>query len=230
VNDGGSSQARSNWINNYFGAEGVNDVPVAVSNFDPAHRITASMAYELPIGPTRATFSIYYNGQSGRPYAYRYSNDVNVDQGTTNDLFYVPRDASDVIIANGSFDQLMAFLEDANCSDLTPGTIVERNSCRGPWVNTMDFHTALNVPFGRYSGEITFDVLNLINLFNSDSGLVEFATFNGIAPAAASVDPVTGKWVYTLNNIVVNPAANPRFSRDDLRSRWQAQMGFRFRF
>ena len=94
----------------------------------------------------------------------------------------------------------------------------------------MDFHTALNVPFGRYSGEITFDVLNLINLFNSDSGLVEFATFNGIAPAAASVDPVTGKWVYTLNNIVVNPAANPRFSRDDLRSRWQAQMGFRFRF
>lgn len=229
VNDGGSSQARSNWINNYF-ADDVNDVPVAISNFDPAHRITASMAYEVPLGPTRATFSLYYNGQTGRPYAYRYSNDVNVDQGTTNDLFYIPRDASDVVITNGTFDQLMAFLEDADCSDLTPGTIVERNSCRAPWVNTLDFHTALNVPFGRYSGEITFNLLNLINLFDSGSGLVEYATFNGIAPASAAVSAATGQWVYTLNNVVINPAANPRFSRDDLRSRWQAQLGFRFRF
>jgi len=229
VNDGGSSQARSNWINNYF-ADDVNDVPVAISNFDPAHRITASMAYEVPLGPTRATLSLYYNGQTGRPYAYRYSNDVNVDQGTTNDLFYIPRDANDVIIPNGTFAQLMAFLEDASCSDLTPGTIVERNACRAPWVNTLDFHAALDVPFGRYSGEITFNVLNLINLFDSESGLVEFATFNGIAPVAGAVDAATGKWVYTLNNVVLNPAANPRFSRDDLRSRWQAQMGFRFRF
>jgi hypothetical protein len=229
VNDGGSSQARSNWINNYF-ANDVNDVPVAISNFDPGHRVTASMAYEVPVGPTRATFSLYYNGQSGRPYAYRYSNDVNVDQGTTNDLFYIPRNASDVIIANGTFDQLMAFLNDADCGDLTPGTIVERNSCRAPWVNTMDFRAAFDVPIGRYSGEVTFDILNLLNLFDSDSGLVEYATFNGVAPVSAAVSAATGQWVYTLNNIVTTPAANPRFSRDDLRSRWQAQLGFRFRF
>ncbi len=230
VNDGGSSQARSNWINNFFGIDGVNNPPLAVSNFDPGHRITMSMAYELPLGPTRATLSLYYNGQTGRPYAYRYSNDVNVDQGTSNDLLYIPRDASDVIVANGTFDQLMAFLEDANCSDLTPGTIVERNSCRAPWTNTLDFHAALDVPVGRYSGEVTFDILNLINLFDSGSGLVEYATFNGIAPVSAAVDAATGKWRYTLNNIVLDPEDNPRFSRDDLRSRWQAQVGFRFRF
>ena len=229
INDGGSSQARSNWINNYFGASGVNDVPLATSNFSPGHRITLSAIYSVPVGPTEASFSFYYNGQTGRPYAYRFSNDVNVDQGTTNDLFYIPRDASDVIISNGTFDQLMAFVNDG-CNGLTPGTIVARNSCRSPWTNSLDFGTAFRVPMGRYRGEITFNVQNLLNSFDSGSGLVEYATFNGIAPASAVVDPVTGKWLYTLNTVVTAPATNPRFSRDDLRSRWQGQLGFNFRF
>jgi hypothetical protein len=37
-------------------------------------------------------------------------------------------------------------------------------------------------------------------------------------------------WIFTLNTIVTAPATNPRFSRDDLRSRWQGQLGFNFRF
>jgi len=229
INDGGSSQARSNWINNYFGGSGVNSVPLAMSNFSPGHRVTLSAIYSLPLGPTEASFSVYYNGQTGRPYAYRFSNDVNIDQGTTNDLFYVPRDASDVIISNGTFDQLMAFINDG-CDGLTPGTIVERNSCRAPWTNSLDFGMAFRVPMGRYRGEITFNLQNLVNAFDSGSGLVEYATFNGIAPASAAVDATTGKWIYTLNNVVTAPAANPRFSRDDLRSRWQGQLGFNFRF
>jgi len=229
VNDGGSSQARSNWINNYFGASGVNDVPLAMSNFSPGHRITMSAIYTLPLRKTEASFSFYYNGQTGRPYAYRYNNDVNNDGGTTNDLFYIPRDASDVIISNGTFDQLMAFINDG-CDGMTPGTIVVRNSCRAPWTNSLDFGTAFRVPMGRYRGEITFNVQNLINGFNSSNGLVEYATFNGITPATAAVDTATGKWIYTLTNFVTSPAANPRFSRDDLRSRWQGQLGFNFRF
>jgi hypothetical protein len=229
VNDGGSSQARSNWINNYFGLSGVNDVPVAMSNFSPGHRITLSAIYTRPFGPTEASFSAYYNGQTGRPYAYRYSNDVNVDQGSTNDLFYIPRDATDVIIANGTFDQLMAFVNDG-CEGLTPGTIVARNSCRAPWTNSMDFGVVFRVPMGRYRGEISFNVQNLINAFDSGNGLVEYAVFNGIAPASAAVDAATGKWRYTLNNVVLTPETNPRFSRDDLRSRWQGQLGFNFRF
>ena len=229
VNDGGSSQARSNWINNFFAGD-VNNPPLGVSNFDPGHRINFALSYQIPVTTrANATLSLYYNGQSGRPYAYRYNNDVNVDQGTTNDLFYIPRDANDVIIANGPFDQLMSFINDGDCSDVTPGTIVERNSCRSPWTNTVDFRAAFDVPFGRYSGEVTMDVLNVLNLISSDNGLVRYASFNGIAPANAAVDPATGQWVYTLSNIVTNPSLD-RFTRDDLRSRWQAQLGLRFRF
>lgn len=154
---------------------------------------------------------------------------MNADQGTTNDLLYIPRDANDVIVANGTFDQLMTFINAGDCDDLSPGTIVERNTCRAPWTNTLDVHFDVGVPVGRYSGEIAFDVQNLINLIDSDNGLVRYATFNGIAPASAVLDPATGVWRYTLNTVVTNPALD-RFSRDDLRSRWQAQLGFRLRF
>ena len=174
------------------------------------------------------TLSAFYNGQTGRPYAYRFGNDVNNDAGTTNDLLYIPRDANDVIVVGGTFDQLSTFLDDGSCDALSAGSIVDRNSCRGPWTNSLDFRAAFDVPFGRYSGEITFDMLNMINLFSSDNGLIDFASFNGLGVANGAVDPATGKWIYTLNAITQPDQA--RYTRDDLRSRWQAQLGFRFRF
>ena len=227
VNDGGSSQARSNWINNKMALD-VNAVPAATSNFDPAHRVNFAFSYRVPVWKTRATLSLYYNGQTGRPYAYQFFSDVNADGSSSNDLVYVPRDANDIIIRNGTFDQMMAFINDGDCSGLPSGGITERNKCRAPWTNNMDFRVAVDVPFGRYKGEVEFALLNLINLFDSESGLIDYANFNGVDVASAFVDAATGKWSYSLGNQTLG--TTPRFTRDDLRSRWQGQLGFRFRF
>jgi hypothetical protein len=43
----------------------------------------------------RTSASLYYEGRSGNPYSYTYTNDVNGDGVTTNDLVYVPNGASD---------------------------------------------------------------------------------------------------------------------------------------
>lgn len=228
VNDGGSSQARSNWINNWFGDFDLNNPPAGISNFDPGHRVNMAFSYQIPVWKTNATLSMYYNGQTGRPYAYRYFNDVNNDAGSTNDLAYIPASASDIVLRNGSFEQLMAFIGAGDCKDLPSGGITDRNICRSPWTNGLDFRAAFDVPVGRYKGEITFDLLNLINFFNSDKGQVDYASFNGIAIARADLDAATGKWAYTLSNETLGTV--PRYNRDDLRSRWQGQVGFRFRF
>ena len=53
-------------------------------------------------GDTRVVVSMYYSGQSGRPYSLNFSNDINGDGRTTNDLLYLPRDANDVILRNGT--------------------------------------------------------------------------------------------------------------------------------
>ena len=228
VNDGGSSQARSNWINNWFGNFDINDPPAGISNFDPGHRVNIAVSYQVPLWKTNATLSVYYNGQTGRPYAYRYFNDVNGDAGSTNDLAFIPASANDVVLRNGSYEQLMGFIAAGDCNDLVSGGITDRNVCRSPWTNTMDFRAAFDVPIGRYKGEVTFDLLNLINLFDSKKGQVDYASFNGLAIASAAVDAATGKWAYTLSNEVLGTV--PRYNRDDLRSRWQGQVGLRFRF
>ena len=110
-----------------------------------------------PCARPEASFSLLLQRPDRAAIRVRYNNDVNGDGGTTNDLFYIPRDASDVIISNGTFDQLMAFINDG-CDGMTPGTIVVRNSCRAPWTNSLDFGTAFQYAMGRYRGEITFNV------------------------------------------------------------------------
>jgi hypothetical protein len=228
VNDGGSSQARSNWINNYSPGN-INAVPLAISNFDPAHRLTMSGSYMFDMERARLTASVYYNGQSGRPYAYAYNSDVNGDAGTGNDLLYIPRQG-EVTFAAGTYDDLINFINAGDCiaAGTTVGSIVERNTCRAPWTNRADLRLALDVPVSKVQAQITFDLQNLLNLFSSSNGIVEYATFNELQPINAAFNAATNSYTYTVNAIA-RPGA-VRFSRDDLRSRWQGQIGLRLRF
>jgi hypothetical protein len=225
VNDGNSSQARSNWINVYTAGD-INNPPLATSNFDVRHRVTLAATYTFGLRAANVTTSMYYNGQSGRPYSYNFGTDVNNDGSSTNDLLYYPREG-EVTITNGTYQDLVNFLEAGGCSDLEPGQIVTRNTCRMPWTNTLDFHAGVDVPIGRFRPEFTFDLQNLLNLFDRSWGQVEFAQFNDILVTNATIAP-DGQYSYSLN-----APARPggvRYTRDDLRSRWQAQLGFRLRF
>ncbi len=94
---------------------------------------------------------------------------------------------------------------------------------------------AVQLPFKRIKAEISLDMLNLINLFNSDNGLFEYMSFGQLATYAA-ITP-SGSTVVTATNPLIgyNLATNMsptfrKFLRDDLRSRWQMQLGGRIRF
>jgi len=78
---------------------------------------------------------------------------------------------------------------------------------------------------GRFRPEFTFDLLNLINLFDSSNGQVVYATFNDLLVTRATTS--NGQYAYQLNSLVTG---GDRYSRDDLRSRWQGQIGLRIRF
>ena len=227
VNDGGSSQATSNWRNNYHDGD-PNAAPPAVSNFSPGHRFSLSGSYRIPAGPAGVTLAAYYDAQQGRPYSYLDESDSNRDGTRGNDLLYVPRDAADVIVTNGTLDDLMRFLS-AGC-DVMPGTIVPRNACRGPWIYTLDLHLGVDFPRGPNEVEVFLDVRNLLNAFDAGNGLVEFAFSQNLQPVRSSVDPESGRYVYSLNTPARPGFTGDRFARDDLRSRWQAQLGVRYSF
>jgi hypothetical protein len=230
VGDGTSSQAASNWGNVYIGAANVNDPPLTRSNFSVGHMVKFSGTVPIKLGRGVTSYaSVYYNGQSGRPYVLVFNGDVNGDGRFTNDILYVPDSANSVTITNGTFDQLMNYLRNDDSTAGLSNQVPERNAGRSPWTNSLDFRYAVNVPTGgRTKVELTMDVLNLLNLFDSSKGWSLYPNFNGPTVVNGSFDATTGKMVYNLSPL--NSATFATYGRDNLRSRWQAQWGLRVRF
>jgi hypothetical protein len=229
VNDGGSDQAASNFNNNYIPGN-PNEAPLTESRFSPGHRINLAVNYEwkLPWKTTLLT-AAYYNGQSGRPYTLLFLSDVNGDTKTGNDLVFIPASSDQVLVSNGTFAQLDAYINADPQLAKYRGQIVPRNALRGPWTNQLDLSTSLGIPVaGSRKLELRADVLNFLNLLNKDWGLIDFPVFNDIAPLGVSIDSATGKYVYNLATI--NSPTYLKFNRDDLRSRWQAAFSARIRF
>ena len=228
---GGSSVALTNWSDVY--APNPNDPPLTTSDFDPGHRVTANVSYQVfswKDAPT--TVSIFYSGQSGHPYSLAYSFDANSDGQSFNDLLYIsPANANLTYTAsNGtvSAQTLQNFFQTIGaCATDQTGSIFVHNSCRAPWVNMLNARFDVGLPFKRIHADITLDVLNLLNLLDSHWGLVQFVNFNEIDVINPTVKSgtVTGVTLTTINS----PSYRP-FSIDDLRSRWQMQLGVKIKF
>jgi hypothetical protein len=230
VLDATSSQAASNWGNARTPGN-PNNLPNVRSNFDVGHRINlaASYGWDLPRS-FNLTASMFYNGQSGRPYSISYNNtDVNGDAQFFNDLLWVPNSANDVVLRNGTAQQLEDFINGDACMSESRGSIAERNCGRLPFTNIVDVKFALRVPAGRTNVELTFDILNFTNLLNDEWGRYEFLDFQTLnALAYRGIDAATNKPIYDIATFT-SPTFR-KFTIDNLRSRWQGQFGARVRF
>ena len=121
-------------------------------------------------------------------------------------------------------------IRDDDCLAEYIGTIIPRNACRAPWTNTLDARINFQLPFRRVRTEITLDMLNLINLVDSEKGQAEYTglgQLNVYAPISTAnnttvtaTQPLIG---YNLSTLMA-PTFR-KFFRDDLRSRWQMQLG-----
>jgi hypothetical protein len=229
--DGTSDQAASNWGNVYTPGD-PNNVPLARSNFDPGHRINLTAAYDVPLGRgLKATVSAFYSGQSGRPFTLTTNRDVNGDNRGTNDLLYIPASATELTFAGGTYDDFINFINADDCLADYVGEIIPRNACRAPWTNTLDARINVQLPFRRVRTEITMDVLNLINLIDSGNGLYQYMSFGQLSlfqPIPTSVTATAPLRGYDISSIQASTFR--KFLRDDLRSRWQVQLGARLRF
>ena len=238
LNDGTSSVALSNWRYDPAGLD-VNHPALTRSNYDPGHRVNLSTTIPIPMPKQfRSTVSLFYNGMSGRPYALGFNGDVNGDGYSNNDLLFIPLSADQVIVYSSTsgqtatWDQLNAYLSNDPAAKDHRGEIVPRNAGRAPWQNQLDFRYALSIPAGASRrAELTVDVFNFLNLLNKDWGWQYWAPFPGFYQAIGygGIDKTTGKERFNLSTIN-SPTWQGTFTRDDLKSRWQAQIGLRFRF
>jgi hypothetical protein len=232
VNDGTSSRAVSNF--QFTEAADPNNVGLSASDFEVEHRFLASLTKvfnRTSRYPT--TVSGFYNLQSGRPLSYIFGfqqfPSVNGDAYFSNDLMYVPTGPDDVVITNGTWEQLDEFISSSECLDGHRGGIAPRNCDTAPWSHSLDLHVAQDIPAGPVNVQLTFDILNLVNLIDEDSGAVRFAPFNALDPVDWLGISEDGDYIYELNSEVLNNDQS-RWDTHNVRSRWRAKLGVRITY
>ncbi len=222
-----------------------NDPVLGYSAYDQRHRVVGVGAYRLEtLGFSGTTVSVIWTGGSGANYSYTYGGDMNGDGISGNDLIYIPRDASEIRLVKASSDprtieQIYADLDAYIAQDPylseNRGSYAERGGARAPWVNRIDVGLKQEFFFragGRRTGlELSFDLINIGNLLNSDWGVVE--------------RPITTSPLSAAGNVTENGQIFPTFRFDqrsgaalaetftpdvDLSSRWQAQFGLKLTY
>lgn len=127
-------------------------------------------------------FSLIYETWRGSSnYSYMLSNDMNGD-GYAYDAVYIPTDAQ---VKNGDFrfvsdddrDRFMAFVHKDKYLSKHQGKYAEAYSVYSPWVHRVDFSYKhdFKVKAGKTTNilQLGFDIKNLLNLFNSNWGVMK---------------------------------------------------------
>jgi hypothetical protein len=158
------------------------------------------------------------------------SGGINGDRYFSNDLMYVPSGPEDVIITNGTWEQLDAYIAADSCLDGHRGSIAPRNCSTSPWTHSLDVRVAQDLPIRGVDVQLTFDLFNLSNLLDEDSGVVQYAGFDAVAPVDFIGTSDEGLPIYELNSVVLDPDNNSIFQTHNVNSRWRAKLGLRVSF
>ncbi len=230
VSDGGAFVALSSWRDQYVSYD-ANNPTLARSNYEPGNQVSLSGSYDIPMWKNlHSVASAYYRGQTGQPYSLVFNSDANGDTTSFNDIAYIPATADQVVVTGGTWDQLNAYLSQDSAAMNNRGQVPNRNTGTSPWTNQLDIRYAVSVPAGKAKVELSMSVLNFLNMLNKDWGWHYFPNF--YSPTTLSyggIDAATGKEIINMST-VTNPNFLGTFTRDDLRSRWQAQWEARIRF
>ena len=238
-----SSTASSGWNYNYlFDA---NEEVASTSRYEIRDRISGQLNWKRAFfGDYETRVGLVYEGRSGRPYSWVYFNDVNGDNRTANDLFYVPAGPGDVLfgtlsssgafVANPQMEQ--AFFDWLNKNPELKryqGGVAPANAGRGDWVNTFDVRFTQELPglFKGHKSEIWLDIQNIGNLINKDWGHIMDYGFFANQRVLSSPGMFNGKYVYNFTNPDAPTAANGDADGFNTGvSQWSLQVGFRYKF
>jgi outer membrane receptor protein involved in Fe transport len=190
-----SDRAISNWRNGMQPFGLLTDLPLGSSYFERPHRAVLFGNYTFPWKDWATNISMYYEGTSGSVITYTANGDLNGDGFNGNDPIYIPTGPTDPNIVFGALtagtfvpNAAMAqdfdkFINENACLADQRGTIMERNSCRGPWQNRLDFSIRQSLPAVRGQRvSVQLDILNFLNLMNKEWGQLEFPTLSQSFP------------------------------------------------
>lgn len=178
-------------------------------------RIVAYASYHFEyLQKFGTTIGFTYEGRTGNNFSYLYSGDMNSDGVNGNDLLYIPRNQSEIVLApsgatdprtlNEIWTQLDNFISQDSYLNANRGKYVARNATFAPWVDRLnlsilqDFY--LNVKGKRHTLQFSVNVDNLLNMLNSSWGLTKNASRTQLVRFLGYETPHTAGWVAQPSN------------------------------
>jgi outer membrane receptor for ferrienterochelin and colicin len=228
--EGTSSVAYSNW--QFQTTDGnIYTEQLTRSFFEVPNRFNIVATQAFKTGPVAHNIGLVYYAQSGQPYSILVGGDPNKDGASGNELLYVPQNYSDVVWKGTGAPTEAQWNDWLSMTGLDKyrGQVSARNGLDAPWIHSLDFHYDITLPISVVQVQLTFDVLNLINLIDHNSGLLRFVSNQTYSALTYSgVDSATGKPIYTVNSGALNEGR--MYTTSDLRSRYQLKWGARLSF
>jgi len=191
----------------------------AVANTDPnaatlshpgwyqPHRIIAYANYRIEEGShTSTSIGAVYEATTAGSTSYVYNGDLNGDGNVSNDLIYIPRNASEINLVqvnsvgsnatNATLDhsdtrsaaqiwtQLNNFINQDHYMSRRRGKYAQANSVMYPWYKHLDlnvtqdiyFYTKNNGTKDKHTLRLSVDIVNVGNLINRNWGLIKLPT------------------------------------------------------
>ncbi|WP_028903346.1 carboxypeptidase regulatory-like domain-containing protein [Prevotella sp. P6B4] len=161
-------------------SEGPNNIKLHNSQYVTPDRVVASATIHDKSG-NHYNF-VYEAWHGGNSYGWMLTNDMNGD-GYNYDAIYIPTDEQ---VANKEFrfvsdddaKRFMDFVHNDGYLSKHQGEYAEPYSAYSPWVHRIDFgykhDFKFNVGQTKHMLQLTFDVKNVLNFFNSSWGVAKY--------------------------------------------------------
>ena len=206
------------------------------SVFGNQHRVVggASKKFSYSNGKMATTFSLFFEYDKGGRYSYTYGGDINNDGSGLNDLLFIPTDAQleGMKFSGNSAEQaaqkagFKAYIAQDEYLSANRGAYAEKYATLSPWYSKWDLSVFQDFVVAKgHSIQLSFTMLNVGNFINSDWGVRQVASITSLVqPLGVSV--ASGVPTYLFDT-----AQRSTFYTDNgLLSRWQGQVGLRYRF
>ena len=224
---------------------------VGLSNAYLPHRVIISAYYRKEYAKYFATsIGVVYEAAPSGVYSYTYNGDLNNDGFTSNDLIYIPKNASDIQLepsaATGGvtdtrtpaqiWNQLNNFINQDAYLSSHRGQVTQRNAVVAPWFKRMDLNIAQEFYFTtnktKHTLKVSIDLINLGNFINPSWGVYKVPTTTSFLKYdKMSADGKTPIFSFPyLDGVNQVPVTNSWKDDVSTSSRWQLQFGIRYSF
>ena len=163
--------------------DGPNFATAQRSQYVVPDKVMASVNYLIPwMKDNRGLhINLFYEGSSAGKYSFVYSNDMNGD-GVSNDLMYIYPSGNSINWKSDASAQAAAydkFVAQDKYLKKHKGEYAEAYATRSPWLHSLDLRLAEDIAFRigetKHNFQISMDLNNVLNLFNSNWGIYKNA-------------------------------------------------------